>query len=156
MVRSIMFFVLIAVLTCGTVQAQGKGFGLGIIVGEPTGISTKLWTGKSTAIDGEIAWSYDKEDFLYLHGDFLFHNLHLSKEVKGKFSTYYGIGGSVEFADSNKVGLRIPLGINYLFAKAPLDVFLEIVPLLDLVPSTEFDLNAAIGIRYFFGRGSRE
>lgn len=46
MVRSIMFFVLIAVLTCGTVQAQGKGFGLGIIVGEPT-------RNKYQAVDGK-------------------------------------------------------------------------------------------------------
>ena len=156
MIRSILFFVLTALLTCGTAQAQGKGFGLGIIVDDPTGISTKLWTGKSTAFDAEVAWSYDQDEFLYLHGDFLFHNLHLSKEVKGKFLTYYGIGGRVEFADSNKVGLRIPLGINYIFPKSPLDVFFEIVPLLDLVPETESDLNVAIGIRFVFGKGSSE
>ena len=31
-----------------------------------------------------------------------------------------------------------------------LDVFFELVPLLDLVPSTNFELNGAIGIRYLF------
>jgi hypothetical protein len=155
-VRSILFLVFIAVLTCGTVQAQGRGFGLGIIVDEPTGISTKLWTGKSTAIDAEVAWSQDEDDFLYLHGDFLFHNLHLSQEVKGKFLTYYGIGVKVEFADSNKVGLRIPLGIDYIFPKAPLDVFFEVVPLLELVPATESDLKAAVGIRFVFGKGNSD
>jgi len=49
-----------------------------------------------------------------------------------------------------KVGVRIPVGINYIFAKAPLDIFLEIVPMLELVPRTEFNLNGGIGIRYFF------
>jgi hypothetical protein len=155
-VRRILVFVLTALVTYGTAEAQGRGFGLGIIVDDPTGISTKLWIGKSTAIDAEVAWSHDDDDFLYLHGDFLFHDQHLSEEVKGKFLTYYGIGAKVEFADSNKAGLRIPLGINYIFPKAPLDVFFEIVPLLDLVPATEGDLKAAIGIRFVFGKGSCE
>lgn len=155
-VRSILFFVLITVLTCGTVEAQSRGFGLGIVLGEPTGISTKLWTGKSTAIDAEVAWSHDGDDFLYLHGDFLFHDQHLSQEVKGKFLTYYGIGVKAEFADSNTVGLRIPLGIDYIFPKAPLDVFFEIVPLLDLTPATEGDLKAAIGIRFVFGKDNSD
>lgn len=155
-VRSILVFVLTALATCGAAEAQGKGFGLGIIVDDPTGISTKLWTGKSTAIDAEFAWSHDGDDFLYLHGDFLFHNQHLSQEVKGKFLTYYGIGAKAEFADSNKVGLRIPLGIDYIFPKSPLDAFFELVPQLDLVPATEVDLKAAIGIRFVFGKGSCE
>jgi hypothetical protein len=156
MVRSILPFMLMALVSCGTLEAKAKGLGLGIIVDEPTGISTKLWTGENTAIDAEIAWSQDGDDFFYLHGDFLFHDQHLSQDVKGKFLTYYGIGAKVEFADSNELGLRIPLGVDYIFPKAPLDVFFEIVPLLDLVPATEGDLKAAIGIRFVFGKGSCE
>jgi len=155
-VRWILVIALTALATCGAVEAQGKGFGLGIIVDDPTGISTKLWIGKSTAIDAEVAWSDDGDDFFYLHGDFLLHHQHLSQEVKGKFSTYYGMGAKFEFADSNKVGLRIPLGIDYFFPKAPLDVFFEIVPLLELTPATEGDLKAAIGIRFVFGKGGCE
>jgi hypothetical protein len=57
-VRSIMLFVSVALLICGTAQAQDSGFGLGIIIGEPTGISAKQWTGSRTAIDGAVAWSF--------------------------------------------------------------------------------------------------
>jgi hypothetical protein len=32
----------------------------------------------------------------------------------------------------------------------PLDIFLEIVPILDLAPKVGFDFNGAIGIRYYF------
>jgi len=46
--------------------------------------------------------------------------------------------------------VRIPLGINYIFEKVPLDIFLEFVPLLDLVPGTNFRLKGAVGIRYYF------
>jgi len=48
------------------------------------------------------------------------------------------------------VGLRIPVGLEYIFSGERVDIFLEIVPLLDLVPDTDFSLNGGIGVRYFF------
>jgi hypothetical protein len=144
------------VLTCGTVQAQDKGFGLGIILGEPTGISGKLWTGHGNAIDGAVAWSFDDEDAVYLHGDFLFHKFYQYEEWRHRLLPYYGIGGRLKFEDKTKVGIRIPLGMNYLLVNSPLDFFIEVVPLLDLAPSTEFSLDGAIGIRYFFGKRNSE
>ncbi|OYD16295.1 hypothetical protein CH333_03785 [candidate division WOR-3 bacterium JGI_Cruoil_03_44_89] len=150
MFRPIVVFVLTAVLLCSTVAAQDSGFGLGIIVGEPTGLSAKLWTANSTAINGAVGWSFAKESALYLHADYLLHNFNLFKVEKGKLPLYYGIGVRIKFEDNSKVGIRIPVGINYIFVKAPLDILLEIAPLLDLAPSTEFGLNGAIGIRYFF------
>jgi len=152
MVRSITVVVLAAVLICGTAQAQDRGFGLGVILGEPTGISGKLWTGYRTAIDGAVAWSFEKESSLHLHGDLLFHSFNRVRVDRGKFLLYYGIGGRVKFEDDSRLGVRFPLGIDYLFAKSPLDCFLEIVPILDLAPKTDFGLNGAIGIRYFFGK----
>ena len=150
MVRWIMSFVLTAVLACTTAEAQESGFGLGVILGEPTGISGKLWIEESKAIDGAVAWSFDKESAMHLHADLLFHSSNISKVEMSKLLLYYGIGGRIKFEEDGKAGVRVPLGINYLSSGAPLDIFLEIVPLLDLAPSTEFDLNAAIGIRYFF------
>jgi hypothetical protein len=41
--------------------------------------------------------------------------------------------------------------LTYIFQSAPVDIFFEVVPILDLVPDTEFDLNAALGARFFFG-----
>jgi hypothetical protein len=139
-------------LICGSVQAQESDFGLGIIIGEPTGISVKQWTGSRTAIDGAIAWSFEKESALHLHGDLLYHSFTPPRISRGKFAWYYGIGGRVKFEDDSKIGVRVPLGMDYFFGSAPLDFFFEIVPILDLAPSTDFSLNAAIGIRYFFGQ----
>jgi hypothetical protein len=152
MVRLKVFLMLTAVLFCGSVQAQNHGFGLGVILGEPTGISSKLWTGHGTAIDGAVAWSFDKESSMHVHGDFLLHKLRLSDVDKGELLPYYGIGGRIKFEDDSKVGVRFPLGIDYLFDRSPFDFFLEIVPILDLAPSTDFSLNGAIGFRYFFGQ----
>lgn len=151
MVRSVVIFILVVLFSCGTAIAQEKGLGLGIIVGEPTGVSFKKWTTDTTAIDGAAAWSFSKKDVLYLHVDYVVHNFGLFKVEKGKPPLYYGIGGRIKIIkDKTTVAVRIPVGINYIFEQAPLDIFFEFVPLLDLVPSTDFGLKGAIGIRYYF------
>ena len=140
-------FVLIVIVATAGLFAQNSGLGVGIILGEPTGLSAKLWTGKTTAFDAAAAWSFGDEGALHLHADMLFHNFGLINET---LPVYYGIGARIKLADDPNIGLRVPVGIAYQFAKAPFDVFLEIVPLLDLVPATDFGLNAAIGVRYYF------
>jgi len=156
--KSIVIFSAVFIIICGSAFAEGGSFGLGVIVGEPTGLSAKTWTGNSKALDFGIAWSLDSETF-HFHMDYLLHNFPLIQVEQGRLPLYYGIGGRVKLADNNNdnngndddfVGIRIPVGLEYLFAGAPMDIFLEIVPILDLVPETDFDFNAALGVRYFF------
>jgi len=149
-------------LFCNFAVAQDRGFGLGVVAGEPTGISLKNWQGRTTALDAAIAWSFAGHDFIQLHGDYLSHNFSLLKVEKGQLPFYYGIGGRLKLSnidnkrddrdDKTRVGVRIPLGLAYLFETITLDLFVEVVPVLDLVPETAFDLNVAIGIRYFFSK----
>ena len=130
--------------------AQDKHFGLGIILGEPTGLSGKQWIGETTAIDGSLAWSFGKKDALHIHADFLVHHYNLLKVKKGRLPIYYGIGGRIKLEEKGKVGVRIPVGLDYLIKDAPLDTFIELVPILELIPGTEFSMNGAIGMRFFF------
>ena len=149
--RSLVILMVGTLFLCGSAVAQDSGFGLGIVLGEPTGLSCKKWYGSTTAIDGAIAWSSGKHNVLHLHGDYLIHNFNLFKLEKDKLPLYYGIGGKIKIIDGeSRIGVRIPLGINYIFEKVPLDIFLEFVPLLDLVPGTNFRLKGAVGIRYYF------
>ncbi|MFQ5603326.1 MAG: hypothetical protein ACE5HS_08675 [bacterium] len=142
------WFVLFLNVSC---FSQDQGFGLGIIVGEPTGISLKKWVGESRAFDGAVAWSFSGKNSLAIHLDYINHYFRFAKPDAGKLPFYYGIGGRLKFDDGDdKLGARIPLGLNYHFENLTLDLFVEIVPILDLIPDTEFDLNAAIGVRYFF------
>ncbi len=152
MLKTFILFTLTVLLSFSTVQAQESGFGLGIILGEPTGISTKLWTTDNEAIDMAIAWSFEKEAAVHLHADLLIHSPNMVRVDMSRLVAYYGFGGRIKFEHKSKVGVRIPLGINYLPSRTPIDFFLEIVPLLDLAPDTDFSLNAAIGFRYFFGK----
>jgi hypothetical protein len=73
------------------------------------GLSAKLWTGNSTAIDGAVVWSFGKDSALHLHADYLFYNFNLFKVEKGKLPLYYGIGGRIKLADDMKVGVHIPV-----------------------------------------------
>lgn len=144
--------------------AQGKdGFGAGIIVGEPTGLSLKKWVAMDRAFDAGVAWSFLENDSLHLHADYLFHRFDVLSppEVKGELPFYFGLGARLKLKEENEgkgkndndalVGVRVPLGISYLFADAPIDLFAEIVPVLDFAPDTDFSINAAIGARFYFG-----
>jgi hypothetical protein len=131
-------------------RAQDRGFGLGVILGEPTGLSGKLWVSGSEAIDAGMAWSFRKPGFLHLHADYLWHfPLHV-REVE-RFSLYAGIGGRLGIRESKPlVGIRIAGGFAYWPKGTPLDIFVEFAPVVDLAPATEFGGNGGIGIRFFF------
>jgi hypothetical protein len=51
---------------------------------------------------------------------------------------------------SSRVGIRIADGLAWLPQGAPLDVFLEVAPNIDLAPETELSANVGIGVRFFF------
>ncbi len=155
MKKLMLLFVLLIVLLpfARNGMAQDGQFGLGIIIGEPTGPCFKLWTSQRTAIDGAAAWSFAKNAGMHLHADYLLHISDLVEVESGRLPLYYGIGGRIRFAEGDgddNIGIRIPVGLEYLFETMPLDIFFEIVPILDLAPDTDLDFNAALGMRYFF------
>lgn len=140
--------VILVVISLNSIYAQ-KSFGIGIILGEPTGLSAKLWTGSSNAFDFAAAWSFKGSGNLLLQADYVWHS-GLSKTSSGNFLVYYGIGGRVIFSNDPDVGVRIPVGLDYIFSSAPIDIFLEVVPVMDFIPSTNFNLNGGVGIRFWF------
>jgi hypothetical protein len=159
--RVIVLGMLMMLLLVARVEAQ-EGFGLGVIVGEPTGISFKKWLNKEHAIDAAAAWSFSENDSFQFHADYLFHNFSLLKtgDIGGRLPLYVGVGGRVKLEghdhDNGRnrhdalVGVRVPFGISFLFNKVPVDLFAEIVPILDVAPDTDFDINGAIGARFYF------
>ena len=132
------------------IAAPDRSFGLGVLFGEPTGIGLKYWMGSRTAIDGGIAWSFSGDDSLHIHLDYLLHNFSLIKVKKGKLALYDGIGGRFKDEEESRIGIRIPVGIDYISEDVPMDVFFELAPVLDFVPGTEISLMGCLGIRYFF------
>lgn len=128
---------------------NGGNFGIGVMLGEPTGISIKSWTGPDAAFALGAAWSLTGDEAIHLHGDYLRHVWFQDVET-GQLAFYFGLGARIIFSDDAEAGIRIPLGLNYLFSEAPFDVFVEAVPILNLTPSTDFAGNGAVGFRYYF------
>lgn len=153
-----------------------KTFGLGIMLGAPTGLSGKYFVGRSTAIDfgiGGNGYGYGRgRSGLHLHADYLWHPVVLASPPEFELPLYVGIGGrffSYDWAHGDHyhtgaaVGVRAPIGISFDLNRTPLDIFVELALVGDLLIDRDdrvdgfdhndgfyFDVNAAVGIRYYF------
>jgi len=144
--------ILIIFIATNALALERKKFGVGVIVGEPTGITIKYMLDDKSAIDAGIGWETSGDNEFHIYGDYLYHMNDLIKVPQGKLPLYFG--GGVRFINrekkDNKFGIRIPVGLEYLFGNVPLAAFFELVPILNLTPDTDFDFEAGIGIRFFF------
>jgi hypothetical protein len=130
--------------------ASGQ-MGLGVMLGNPTGLNGKYWLDNNRAVDAGLAYSFGKNSDLSLHSDYLFHKdeaFYLNDTHP--LDLYYGIGGRMEFADDIEIGVRVPVGLAHKVNGGAADVFGEVAPIVDLFTKTGLELHFAIGARYYF------
>lgn len=131
-------------------QAQDSGFGLGVMLGDPAGLSGKFWLNGSQAIDFGVGFGIIEGDGVAGHVDWLWHRP-LKSLPRARFDLYFGIGPKIAaFRDNVWLGARAPVGLDFLFTRVPLDVFVEIAAGLWIVERTRFDIDTAVGVRYWF------
>jgi len=142
---------IILVLFSGLSFGQSNGFGLGIIVGQPTGLSAKYWLSSNNALDFGLGYSFEKNSRMSLHVDYLFHARNLFNTSEN-ISLHYGPGGRLRLVEEgdSRLGVRFDVGLTWVPRNSPIDVFIEIAPLLDIIPETKFSVNGGIGVRYYF------
>lgn len=152
-------FLLLTAAGVATAQSNGGNFGLGIIVGEPTGIDAKIFLTKKNALEFAVAWSLNDDNDLHIQGDYLWHNYRLIKlDSSDEMPLFFGVGLRAIMRDDRDdrndrddvVGIRFPVGLAYMFANYPFDIFAQIAPILDVAPDSDFDLEGAIGARFWF------
>jgi hypothetical protein len=154
--RAIFFtaLALIALLRIDSLRAENT-FGLGFILGDPSGITGKAFLGENNAID--IGLGDPEGEGYYIYGDYLLHLRGLGFENRLAF--YFGGGAAFHHheweekqhrEDENRIELRIPAGLEYVTPKIPIGLFAEIVPALCISPDVEFELRGGVGARYFF------
>ncbi|MFA7329484.1 MAG: hypothetical protein WC326_00270 [Candidatus Delongbacteria bacterium] len=157
---------LLTVLVGLSGPAWAGKLGVGVMVGEPTGLNAKAWLDNSHALDFGVAWSLNDHERLHLHIDYLFHNFAALKGsgLDGKLALYWGLGGRLQVRDEyhdnhgndhdydgeDELGVRIPLGLDWVLPRAPVDFFLEVAPVVNLVPDTDLDVEGGIGVRFWF------
>jgi len=149
-----------------------KKFALGLELGEPSGLNGKVFVSKSGAVDFGVGWIYSPYyygDGFHIYADYLWHPTSLAST--SAFELPFYIGGGLRFWDFNycdqqfcnvggtAIGLRIPVGISFDFNRVPLDIFIQLVPVIDFVNGDYYNrfrdrahlgIDLSLGLRYWF------
>jgi hypothetical protein len=145
-------------------NTTNKHLGVGVIIGEPSGANIKVIFGKYSALDVALGWSFWGTDALEFHCDYLINNYNILNNlfnIEGEAKlVYLGLGFRIKFSDSfiknntnnmlNSIGLRFPFGASYYLNSVPIEFFVEVAFVLDLIPVTNYDFHGGIGARYYF------
>jgi hypothetical protein len=143
-----------------------KTFGLGLELGAPTGLNGKYFLSSDRALDFGIGsiYAYRSRYGFHVYGDYLFHPVSLAATEPFELPLYVGLGVRLwNFEDRDlepdddafAIGFRVPVGIAFDFNNVPLDVFIQLIPVLDFFSgyarhSVFIDLDASFGVRYWF------
>jgi hypothetical protein len=130
-------------------QVRGGSVGLGLQVGDPSGVTLKIYNPGKASVDILAAW--DLDDYLFLNVHALYHkplgnarNAHffygpgafLAYSERGRFEDYLGVGISGNF------------GFNVFFDQ--FEIFAQLTPRLQVIEFTDGDLGGGIGLRFYF------
>ena len=138
-------------------KATKGAFGLGLVLGEPTGICAKLYLANDRAIDAEAGATFIAGG-LQLSADYLFHPVILQDRDSFVMPLYVGPGVRfMEYTGDDRyftAGVRGVIGLAFDFKQAPVDVFVEGA----LGVETGFSkghgvaglIDASMGVRYYF------
>lgn len=134
-------------IAAGQVRAgEPKGLGLGLVVGDPSGLTGKLFLSPTHAIDAGLGLDGDVDFYV----DYLWHGWKaFPQPEKGRLAAYLGLGPSLI---NDVVALRTVGGASYFVAGPPVEVFAELVPSFRLNSRGGITLEGGIGARYYFSR----
>lgn len=141
----------------GDGRADKGTLGAGIIIGEPTGVTAKLYIKDDQAFQAAAGFAFIGGG-IHLHLDYVWHPLVL--QSRDSFVAYIGPGARlIQYRDGRDasyiaLGIRGVAGLLFDFKDNPLDAFVEAAGVLEY--GFEEDegfgpaLNAAAGVRYYF------
>jgi hypothetical protein len=125
-----------------------SNFGLGIILGQPTGVTAEFGLGASQSIDLAIGIDAFEGGGFYIHGDYL---VYLPPLIQGQAELSPYLGGGIFVAGGDpEAGIRVPFGLSLDFRAQPLKLFIEVAPHLRVIDEVDLGFGAAGGFRYFF------
>lgn len=153
-------------------------FGLGLELGAPSGLSAKYFLGGKMAIQGGIgvieSWGYDG---FHVHAEAIWHPVVLKRAAAVDIPLYVGVGGRFLSYDHGRadrcwngrsydpcrngdsvIGLRAPVGVAFMLKNTPMDFFVEIALVVDILHirndyGYDYDrtgLYGSVGGRYYF------
>jgi hypothetical protein len=150
---------LLVALALITTQAFAKTWGLGAVIGAPTGLSANYFLQESRTIHTTLAYDLQGNDHLQLASHYTWRrkDLRLPDLTLGWF---YGVGGRFALTEhdhrhnhsSDKVALGPSgtIGVFHEFQQVPLEVFLKVNLTVNLIPDTDADTDLMLGLHYNF------
>jgi hypothetical protein len=157
---------LVGLLWTTPAAAQSEGIGIGASIGvsngqgpgavNPVGLAAKGWISDRQALAGMTSFFIGSDNipsYWVLQGDYLFHNFNELEVDEGYLALYVGAGAQFTIFEDrdNQVALRGPIGADYMLGSAPVDIFVEVAPTLNVTDPTSLRFDGAIGFRFFFG-----
>ena len=144
------FLLILLALSFGT-SVLAAGTGVGVMLGNPTGVSAKHWLDGATAVDAGVGFSFGSSTNLALHSDYLFHSEGaLVLNDVHPLDIYYGLGGRIKFSDDIIIGARVPVGVAYKDPNGSSDMFAEVAPVINFISRVGVDMHLLFGARYYF------
>ncbi len=152
LIRRSTALVLLAAFMCvtesATAQRSPGNVGIGLQVGDPSGVTLQFYD-PGMSWDFLAAWDVDDFFFLNVHGLFA---RHLGQRQNLHF--FYGPGGFVGFRDRPGDDDDVVVGISGTFGLGVLierfEIYARVTPRLSVIPGTDGDVGAGLGVRYFF------
>lgn len=136
-------------------QAQATS-AIGVVIGDPTGLSGRLGLDSGHSLEGAIASSSSRYEGLHIHATYLTDRARSFSTHEGPIDLYYGIGVRIinindgKYDGDTAIGPRAPLGLLYNFNNPDIEIFGELSLALDITPKTDVDLDIGIGVRFRF------
>ena len=132
-------------------SADDGRFGLGVQIGNPTGITGKHhFRGRPVFIDWAVGFSMFEGRGLNAHLDFLWQPRLMTFD-RATMDLYFGVGPQVWAWNSNvDLGARAPLGVDFILERWPIDVFVEVAAGLWIIEDVRVNVDAGAGFRWWF------
>ncbi|HVO32846.1 MAG TPA: hypothetical protein VMU17_02955 [Elusimicrobiota bacterium] len=124
-----------------------QDLGVGVELGQPMGFTGKYWLSSTTAVDAFMGYHYNHN--FDAHADYLWHSFSSFDVSRGRLPFYLGLGGRINLGDDSHFGMRLPIGVSYLFPTQPLEAFVEIAPVVKLITDIGLDVDGSVGLRVY-------
>jgi hypothetical protein len=141
-------------LSSAQVYADNE-FALGLILGNPTGLSGRVGIEESRSIDLAIASTSGSRNW-HIHGTYLFENIKTFRTELAPLNAFYGVGARMTSfendrqQDKTSLGVRLAVGVKMDLPTPQSEIFGEIAPVIDLTPDVDVDFDVGIGFRFRF------
>ncbi len=133
-----------------TLYAQSKDLAIGVMVGDPTGVSVRFSHETDRSLTGGAGLSMGGSEVTFQGNHIWIHRDALYWQGETAFDFYWGAGGRIEFDDDIELGVRAPFGLMKSVLDQKAEIFAEVAPVIQIVPKTKFSPELFVGFRYFF------